>query len=111
MHGKANNKDRKRGSLGLYRSYNFVNKDPVIDRIRTIMATEHVDNKDASIISGVSRTTLHNWFDGKTRRPQYAPIAAVVRSLGYTEKFVRAKRINIAAEVEKVAAEIAKGKK
>ena len=27
--------------------------------------------------------TLHNWFDGKTRKPQAASINAVLRSLGY----------------------------
>jgi transcriptional regulator with XRE-family HTH domain len=105
----ANNRkgDKPRGRLSLYRSYNFVSKDPVIDRIRTIVQREHVDNKDVSKISGVSVTTLHGWFDGKTRRPQYATIAAVITSLGYSAKFVKTKRVDIEREVEKATAEIA----
>lgn len=104
-HGKPT-----RGRLGLYRSYNFTTKDPVIDRIRTLLQKEHVDNNEVSKISGVSVSTLHNWFDGKTRRPQYATIAAVTSSLGYSQKFVKTKRIDLAKEVEKATAEIAAAK-
>jgi hypothetical protein len=32
--------------------------------------------------SGVSATTLHNWFDGKTRRPQFATVLAAARGIG-----------------------------
>jgi hypothetical protein len=101
-HGKPS-----RGRLGLYRSYNFVDKDPVIDKVRTICAREHVDNKDVSKISGVSTTTLFNWFEGKTRRPTYACVAAVVGSLGYTQKFVKTKQVDFEREIEKASAEIA----
>jgi hypothetical protein len=109
MAKKPNGRENK-GRLSLYRSYNFVEKDPVIDRIRTIVQREHVDNNDVSKISGVSATTLHGWFDGKTRRPQYATIAAVISSLGYSAKFVKTKRVDVAREVEKAAAEIAEAK-
>jgi transcriptional regulator with XRE-family HTH domain len=109
MAKKPNGRENK-GRLSLYRSYNFVEKDPVIDRIRTIVQREHVDNNDVAKISGVSSTTLHGWFDGKTRRPQYATIAAVITSLGYSAKFVKTKRVDVAREVEKAAAEIAEAK-
>jgi len=33
--------------------------------------------------SGVCLTTLNNWFDGKTKRPQYATVRAVARAIGY----------------------------
>lgn len=106
MHGTRNGKKHQRQAPS-YRAYTFVNgKDPVIGKIRTIIDKEHVENKDVATISGVSKSTLHNWFDGKTRRPQYATIAAVVASLGYSQKFVKAKQVDFAREVEKAAAEI-----
>lgn len=69
--------------MQLYRSYVFKEKDPIIDRVRTIMKDEGASNKQVSEASGVSASTLHAWFDGKTERPQFATVMAVVRSLGY----------------------------
>lgn len=70
-------------SFKLYKSYSFKDKDPIIDRVRTIY--DDGDNTYAKVseASGVSPTTLFNWFEGPTRRPQYATIAAVVSALGY----------------------------
>jgi transcriptional regulator with XRE-family HTH domain len=112
MAKKTNGHD-KRGALHLYRSYMFRDKDPVIDRVRTLVKDEGVSYKDVHFISGVSVTTLHNWFDGETRKPQYATIAAVTTSLGYKQEFVKSKEINFEREVAKAQKEIeeaAKGK-
>jgi transcriptional regulator with XRE-family HTH domain len=98
-------KKRKTGSF-LYRSYNFVDKDPVIDRIRTIVADEGLSYGEIHIISGVSASTLTNWFDGETRRPQYATIAAVTYALGYKQEFVKAKKLDYEKEITKAKAEI-----
>lgn len=73
----------------LYKSYNFVDKDPVIDKMRG--AVNGYKYSEISEKSGVSVTTLHNWFKGNTRRPQYATVVAVMRSLGYKEQFIRRK--------------------
>ncbi len=77
------------GTLRLYKSYNFVDKDPVIDKMRTIIKKEGLTNAEIHSKSGVSENTLYNWFDGKTRRPQYATVMAVVRSMGYVQQFVK----------------------
>lgn len=71
----------------LYKSYNFVDKDPIIDKMRS--AVNGHKYSEISDKSGVSVTTLHNWFKGNTRRPQYATVVAVMRSLGFKEQFVR----------------------
>lgn len=76
-------------TINFYRSYNFTDKDPVIDSVRTIVQDEDVSHADIHRMSGVTPGTLHNWFDGPTKRPQYATIAAVVRALGYDFKLVR----------------------
>lgn len=101
---KSNGHDR-RGFT--YRSYSFVDKDPVIFKVKTLLEKEHVSYNDVHIMSSVSAGTLRNWFEGETRRPQYATIAAVVSSLGYTQKFVRARNVNFEREVEKARTEIA----
>jgi predicted transcriptional regulator len=75
--------------LKLYKSYNFVDKDPVIDRVRAIITKEGLTYGAAAEKSGVGASTLYNWFEGSTRRPQYATVMAVVRSLGYKEMFVK----------------------
>lgn len=66
-----------------YKSYNFVDKDPIIDEIRTIYEKSGTNYKWIHENSNVSTTTLSNWFSGKTKKPQAASINAVLRSLGY----------------------------
>jgi transcriptional regulator with XRE-family HTH domain len=69
--------------LKLYRSYSFRDKDPVIDRLRTILDDEQMSYKKVEDASGVSTTTIYNWMRGPTKRPQFCTIAAVAAALGY----------------------------
>ena len=71
-----------------YQSYLFRNKDPVIDRLRTIIADQDVTFTYIENKSGVTAKTLHNWFQGRTRRPQHCTVAAVAAALGFTVAFV-----------------------
>jgi transcriptional regulator with XRE-family HTH domain len=66
-----------------YKSYNFVDKDPIIDEIRTVYQDSGVNYRWIEENSGVTSATLSAWFNGKTRKPQAATINAVLRSLGY----------------------------
>jgi len=77
------------GSLKLYTSYNFVDKDPIIDKMRTMVKREGLKYGEISGLSGVSSSTMHNWFEGKTKRPQYATVMAVVHALGYRATFTK----------------------
>lgn len=72
-----------------YKSYNFVDKDPIIDQVRTAITQAKVSHAYISEKSGVTTTTLRNWFTGHTKRPQAATIRAVLRSIGYDIKVVR----------------------
>ena len=65
-----------------YKSYNFTEKDPIIDEIRGVVQTSGATYKHIEEQSGVCSATLHNWFDGKTRKPQAATINAVLRLAG-----------------------------
>ena len=65
-----------------YRTYVFTDKDPIIDYTRTAVEDSHNSYGKISELSGVSTTTLYNWYHGKTRRPQFATAAAVLMSCG-----------------------------
>ena len=66
-----------------YKSYSFVNKDPMIDQVRTIVQDSGMQYKAISEASGVSTQTLRGWLDGTTRKPQAATFNAVLRACGY----------------------------
>lgn len=104
-HGKGHNSNGVR----FYPAYNYrwVDKDPVIDRLRTLVQDEGLSYGKLSAISRVSATTYSNWFDGDTKRPQYATIAATVMSLGHEIDFVKKKTINYDKAYDKARAEIA----
>ena len=71
-----------------YKSYNFLEKDPIIDEIRTLYEDSGVNYAWIHENSGVSMTTLSSWFSGETRKPQCATVNAVVRALGFKLGFV-----------------------
>jgi transcriptional regulator with XRE-family HTH domain len=76
-----------------------------VDKVRTLIQDEGLIKKLAVVheISGVSTSTLDNWFNGTTRSPQHATIAAVITSLGYQEEFVKKKEIDVEKEREVAA--------
>jgi DNA-binding phage protein len=88
-------------TLKVYRSYNFRDKDPIIDAVRTVIQTEGVSYAAVHEASGVSVTTLYNWFDGEVKRPQFATVMAVVRSLGYDLTLAKAERKLTTAKIVK----------
>jgi len=69
-------------TLRIYKAYNFQDKDPIIDAMRT--AFEDAGGSYTSIKSGVSYSTVRNWFHGKTRRPQFATVAEFSLACGKT---------------------------
>jgi hypothetical protein len=70
-------------------SYNFVDKDPIIDQMRTLIEDAGVSWLFIERHSGVSRSCLRAWFKGKTRRPQHPTVKAVLRSIGYDYQIVK----------------------
>jgi DNA-binding phage protein len=79
----------KKGFLSPYRTYSFVDKDPVIDKIRTVVEDSQESYKEIHESSGVSVTTLYNWFHGKTRRPQFATVNAVALALNHELRLMK----------------------
>jgi lambda repressor-like predicted transcriptional regulator len=81
--GNINNTE---GSV--YTSYNFIDKDPVIDQLRTAIQDSGMSWSEISHNSGVSVSCLRNWFHGETRKPQNATIEAVLRAIGKSRVIV-----------------------
>ena len=74
------------GHIKPYKSYVFRNKDPIIDKIRTVVQNSGESYKSIQEDSGVSSATLYNWFNGATKRPQFATVNAVAMALGHELK-------------------------
>jgi len=68
-------------TLRVYASYNFIDKDPVIDYARTRVYANGGPSKVAKQ-SNVAPQTLYNWFHKRTKRPQFATVAAVLLACG-----------------------------
>ena len=105
-------------NIVIYRTYPFKEQDPIIGEITEALDKENLTKKPKIVneLSGVSKTTLHNWMSGKTRCPRYATVVAVFGALGYHPKFDRTSRFDLAAEradakrwnLRKAAAKLAK---
>src|ERR1700749_1422452 len=85
-HGRSGHNS---GSLWLTRSYNFIDKDPEIDRFRTIWQKEHIKETELAVLAGLASSTIGNMFGGKTRKPQHATFAKMAGALGYKYDLVR----------------------
>jgi transcriptional regulator with XRE-family HTH domain len=90
-----------------YKSYNFVDKDPIIDYLRTIVQNSQKTNKAIAEESGVTTTTISNMLYGKTRRPQAATINAILRALNHKLNIsaIEAPMIIVPTAIEPVAIE------
>jgi hypothetical protein len=93
-----------RGFITQYRCYNYVNKNPVIDKTRTILQDEGLYSKKRrrilSQLSGVAVSTYDNLFEGDTKNPKHTTIAATMAAIGYEEKFVKTRSIDEEKELE-----------
>jgi hypothetical protein len=80
----------------IYNAYRFRRKDPAIDAIRTVMQDHYgtrnlskAQYKDVEESGGPSWSTVKQWFEGKTMRPQNVTLEAAGRALGYERKWVK----------------------
>lgn len=65
-----------------YKSYLWVEKDPIIDALRTAVSDSRKSYSEIHQASGVTVGTLNNWFYRNTRRPQFSTVAAVALACG-----------------------------
>lgn len=76
-------------TINVYASYSFRTKDPVIDELRNLQEKCGMRDADIAENSGISSTTIHGWFKGKTRKPQSATIEAAGRAMGFKRVWQR----------------------
>lgn len=72
--------------VSVYRNYRWVDKDPLIDALRTVFHDEGLSNYEAACITGVSATTYKGWFDGETRKPMNSTSTQTAAALGYVRR-------------------------
>lgn len=77
-------------TISTYATYRFKDKDPIIDKLRTIFADSGESYASVALTAGCSESTIRNWFEGETRRPQHASIMAVARAMGWDYRLVHA---------------------
>lgn len=65
-----------------YKAYPFVEKDPIIDVLRTLKRDSSMSDTQVRDAGGPTTSTLRNWFKGATRRPQFATVAAAAVAMG-----------------------------
>lgn len=99
------------GYLKPYRTYVFRDKDPIIDKTRTLVEDVGISYQAISDQSGVSTTTISNWFGGKTRRPQFATVNAVAMALGRELVFAKMQDQQKFEKFSRIAARLKKRKK
>lgn len=81
--------------MKLYRAYNFKNKDPAIDELRTLIEDAHGERVKGSHLreieenGGPSTSAMRNWFFGATRRPSNCTLEAAGRTLGFKRKWTK----------------------
>ncbi len=63
-------------------------KDPVIDAVHSLVDEAGLNLNLLGTKANVSRGTIYNWFDGPTRCPQHAKLAATLKALGYQFQIV-----------------------
>lgn len=72
--------------------YRFIDKDPIIDVIRTAMQRKGNNSPEqiqrVAYDAGIHPGTLNNWLNGDTRRPLSLTTRFVLEALGVTIKYI-----------------------
>jgi len=71
-------------TIGLYKSYVFKERDPIIDAFIALRSEAKVSYSQVQRKGGPAATTLSAWENGKTKRPQHATVAAAASAIGAT---------------------------
>lgn len=68
--------------------YRFVDKDPVVDMIRTAVYESRMKIGKIAEEAGVCQQTISNWLYGDVKRPQSYTIYRVCKALGIEVRYV-----------------------
>lgn len=73
----------KRGFIK-YSGYFFSDQDPIVGFILALKREKKLTNTKLSVKTKVAASTYENWESKKTKRPQFATLAASAVALGLT---------------------------
>ena len=91
----------KTSELKRYKFYNWgtLDHDPIIDQMRTLMQDEHLSYAKLAELTGLSPTTINNWFNRTrtkthkpTMRPMFSSVMTYTRGLGYDLRIIKPER-------------------
>lgn len=88
----------KNGSW-LTRSYNFIDKDPECDVMRSEYQKLHIRESDLAVLAGLSVTTVKKMFGGETRRPLHSTFAKLAGAMGKRYVMADDHKVDYAAEI------------
>jgi hypothetical protein len=66
----------------LTRSFNFIDKDPEVDVMRSLYQKQRIREADLAVLAGLAVSTVKNMFGGKTRRPQHLTCCKLAGAMG-----------------------------
>jgi len=89
----------------LTRSYNFVKKDPEIDRFRTIWQKDGIKESDLAALAGLGVGTVKKIFGGDTKSPRHSTFAKMAAAMGYEYGLTREMKPNYETEIPKAREE------
>jgi transcriptional regulator with XRE-family HTH domain len=69
-------------SLKLDKSYNFVDKAPIVDLIRTAIEDSPYSAQRVAELAGLAPATVQHWLAGRTLSPQAKSVEKVAAALG-----------------------------
>lgn len=73
---------KSRRGITRYKSYMWVDKDPILNAIKATISEKKVKFSQINEAGGPTVKTLKAWNSGNVRRPQFTTVAATTRALG-----------------------------
>ncbi len=84
------------------RNYRFIDKNPVIDVMRTAVQDEGLMERLQVVadLAGLTIGTIRGWFDGDVRDPRHSSVMTTLIGLGYENKWAKARKLDVEKELE-----------
>ena len=75
-------KKAKTNGMMRYTTYNFTDHDPILDWVDMVKKDSQMSVSEIVAKSRVSGSTIRNWINRNTKRPQFSTVAAVAAAMG-----------------------------
>ena len=82
--------------------YRFIDKDPVIDLIRTAVYNDGRPEREIAVAAYINPSTLTKLLYGSTKRPQHRTVGSLFEALKIEQRYIyrdSGKTLKVAAEI------------